>query len=378
MFKAQFMNLSYWEYKSWFDRVDHTIIGSGITGLNCALRLKELYPDARIIVLDRGALPTGASTKNAGFACFGSISEVLDDLQHHSEQEMRNLVEKRWKGIQALRNLLGDEAIGFSMNGGHELFLLKDIDTYESCRKHLPELNELLAPVFGGAPFVENPNRYGFKGIREMMITHQYEGQLHTGNMMHALIEKARKAGVEILNGITVREFSEATDRVMVQTDDFEFSTGRLYVATNGFATQLLNEEVVPARSQVLITKPIPGLSINGTFHLDKGYLYFRNIDDRILLGGGRNLDLQGEKTMAFDQTDQIQAYLEKLLREVILPGVDFEVETRWSGIMGVGEKKSPIIKAVSDRVYCGARLGGMGIAIGTLVGRELAELTVA
>ena len=75
------MNLSYWEYTSWFSNIDYAIVGSGIVGLCCALRLRERFPDAKILILERGALPQGASTKNAGFACFGSISEILDDLK---------------------------------------------------------------------------------------------------------------------------------------------------------------------------------------------------------------------------------------------------------------------------------------------------------
>ena len=42
---------------------------------------------------------------------------------------------------------------------------------------------------------------------------------------------------------------------------------------------------------------------------------------------------------------------------------------------MGVGNKKKPIIKKLSDRVYCGIRLGGMGVAIGATVGQDLAAL---
>jgi len=32
-------------------------------------------------------------------------------------------------------------------------------------------------------------------------------------------------------------------------------------------------------------------------------------------------------------------------------------------------------LKQISENVVCGVRLGGMGVAIGSLVGRELAEL---
>ena len=89
------MQLSYWEIKSWFTHIDYTIVGSGIVGLNCALQLKQKFPKANILVLEKGILPQGASTKNAGFACFGSLSEILDDLKTHSEQEVLELVKKR-------------------------------------------------------------------------------------------------------------------------------------------------------------------------------------------------------------------------------------------------------------------------------------------
>ena len=48
------MNLSYWEYNTWLDKVDFTIVGSGIVGLNCALNLKEKFPKAKILVLEKG------------------------------------------------------------------------------------------------------------------------------------------------------------------------------------------------------------------------------------------------------------------------------------------------------------------------------------
>ena len=80
--------LSYWEIKQWFQQVDFTIVGSGIVGLNCALNLKRNHPNAKVLVLEKGTLPQGASTKNAGFACFGSLSELIDDLNSHSEEEV--------------------------------------------------------------------------------------------------------------------------------------------------------------------------------------------------------------------------------------------------------------------------------------------------
>ena len=108
---------------------------------------------------------------------------------------------------------------------------------------------------------------------------------------------------------------------------------------------------------------------------MDEGYYYFRNIDNRILFGGGRNLDFKGEETTDLSQTALIQNQLEALLKTTILPNIPFEIDRRWSGIMGVGSQKKPIVKQLSNHIFCGVRLGGMGVAIGSLVGQELANL---
>lgn len=370
------MQLSYWEYKTWFSNVDFTVIGSGIVGLNCALQLKDKYPKSKILVLEKGSLPQGASTKNAGFACFGSISEVLSDLKNHSEEEVVNLVQKRWEGIHNLRQLLGDKTIGFEQRGGHELFVEQSPELYENCLEQMEHLNRLLQPIFGKSPFVVTGNIFGFGQICEKYITHQFEGQLDTGKMMQALIQKCLSKGIPILNGIQVEELLEQGNGATLVTPDFQFDTNKAFVATNGFASKLLKTETVrPARAQVLITEPIKDLKIKGTFHFDEGYYYFRNIDDRILFGGGRNLNFKTEETMEFGQTQTVQDKLEELLHNIILPHQQVKIDRRWSGIMGVGSQKTPVVKQVSNSIYCGVRLGGMGVALGSLVGKELAEL---
>lgn len=369
------MEWSYWELKNWFTDVDFTVVGSGIVGLHAALQLRERFPESKILVLEKGMLPQGASTKNAGFACFGSISEIIDDLHSHTEEEVIQLIQKRWQGLQMLRKKLGDSAIDFKPYGGYELFLNENESAFKECLSKIPFINDILRPLFKSDVFVKEIDRFGFGGIHENLVFNPFEAQIDTGNMMQGLIKLAISKDILILNRQTVTAFSETQKGVEVALDDFSFSTKKLLFATNGFAGQLTNGNVKPARAQVLITAPIPNLDIKGTFHLDKGYYYFRNIGDRILFGGGRNLDIEGETTTEFGQTASIQNQLEKLLKEVILPNREFKIDHRWSGIMGIGSSKNPIVEQISEHVYCGVRLGGMGVAIGSLIGTELAEL---
>ena len=370
------MNLSYWELKHWFKNIDFTIVGSGITGLNCALALREKYPKAKIVILEKGLLPQGASTKNAGFTCFGSVSELLHDLKTHSEDEMLALVEKRWKGLALLRKTLGDAVINYQHFGGFEIFLDDQKELFEKCNLNIEYLNRLLKSIFISPVFSIEPNNFGLKKVMPQLIKNNFEGQIDTGKMMLALVKKAIERDIRIVNSITVEDFSDVASGVQVKTNHVTFKTRTLFIATNGFASELGITKVKPARAQVLITNEIENLPIKGAFHLEEGYYYFRNIDNRVLFGGGRSLDIEGETTTELACTQLIQNKLESLLKEVILPDNTFKIEHRWSGIMGVGDQKAPIVKTISTNVFCGVRLGGMGVAIGSLTGKELAAFT--
>ncbi len=371
------MNLSYWERKTWLRNIDFAIVGSGIVGLSTALLLRKKYPKGKIVVFEKGMLPSGASTKNAGFACFGSLSEILDDLKSHSEEEVVQLVRNRVEGLQLLRETLGDTQLDYQEHGSYELFSLKDKDLFDECQYKMEYVNELLFPLFKSEVFSVVENRFGFENIHTNLIFNKFEGQIDTGEMMLGLIKKASEANVLILNNTEITSISDKNTEVLLEVNgNEELSVRKVLIATNGFAKQFLAEDVQPARAQVVVTKPIKDLKVKGTFHLDKGYYYFRNVDDRILFGGGRNLDFTTEETTSLGLTELVQNKLEELLSTTILPDTPFEVDTRWSGIMGVGKQKKPIVRSLSNNVYCGVRLGGMGVAIGSSIGMQLANLS--
>jgi len=371
------MNLSYWEEKTWLSDIDFAIIGSGIVGLSCALSLRKKFQGAKIVVFEKGILPSGASTKNAGFACFGSMSEILDDLQTHTEEELIQLVSNRVEGLQLLRENLGDAQIDYQQNGGYELFAAQDQELFENCMTKLTYVNDLLKAVFSdqNEVFSVKKDPFLFKNINNQVLFNHLEGQLDTGKMMNSLIKKCILNDIFIMNSCEITSFSSENDQVHFQLNAaISAKAKQLFIATNGFAKQFLDTGIQPARAQVLITKPIKDLKIKGTFHLDRGYYYFRNIQDRILFGGGRHLDFKSEETTELGLTNLVQEKLEEILRTTILPNIAFEIDTRWSGIMGVGDYKKPILKEVRPNVYCGVRLGGMGVAIGSTLGKQLAD----
>jgi gamma-glutamylputrescine oxidase len=376
-------HLSYWEKETFFKNIDLAVIGSGIVGLNAAIHAKKMHPDLRVAVLERGVLPAGASTRNAGFACFGSMTELLDDLTRMSEDEVLALVEKRWRGLQLLRETVGDEVMDLKMLGGYEMFTDDDDDAYRECLGRMPDFNRNIGRIIGHPEVYKVVDdqlpRFGFRGVRHLIIN-QAEGQIHTGKMMERLLQITRKMQIPIYNGITITHLEDYSNEVELHTEDgWILRVPRVLVAVNGFAKRLFDKvDVSPARNQVLITKPIPGLKIEGCFHYDRGYYYFRNIDGRILLGGGRHLAMDEERTDQFGANELIRSALVQLLNTVICPAQKPEIDSWWTGILGLGPVKKTLVQHVSPHVVVSVRLNGMGVAIGSLVGQEGAELVLS
>ena len=369
------INYSYWELKQYFTEFDLIVIGAGIVGLSSAISYKNKNKKAKILILERGLLPNGASTKNAGFACFGSSSELLDDLSKNNSETVWETVLMRWQGLQILRKRLGDKGIDLNLWGGYELF-----DSKENKIKSLEKIQELNKEIYHHLGlkncFSEYPkNNFGFKNTKGIILN-KYEGQIDTGLMMQNLLLLAQKKGITVLNNIEIKAINDLGGKVELKSINGVFKAKKVVVATNGFANELLKiNNINPARAQVLITKPISQLKIKGTFHYQEGYYYFRNIKNRLLFGGGRNINLKKEATSEIGLNSKIQNHLEYLLKTMILPNTVFEIEHRWSGIMGVGNEKKPIIKPISNNVIAAVRMGGMGIAIGSKVGEIVAKI---
>jgi gamma-glutamylputrescine oxidase len=374
------MNLSYWE-KTSFIHYDVIIIGGGLVGLSTAASIKEKAKHKRVLVLERGLLPSGASTKNAGFACVGSLTEVLDDLNTLSENEAIKLVNLRKNGLAKLRKRLGDANIGYQQNGSYELIGEHELNAINE----LKHINNLLYTSLQTNAFEladEKINQFQFdKNYCRHLIQNTCEGEINTGMMMRSLVDYCLAQGIEIKTGAEIKSYEEINHEVHVQlsNNELKFIAHQLIICNNAFAKQLLPMlNISPGRGQVLITKPIHNLAFKGIFHFDKGYYYFREIDGRILFGGGRNLDFEGEKTITFGDNSKIQEKLIHILKTIIAPNHQVEVDYWWSGIMAFGENKFPIVRQISAQVYVGVRMGGMGVAIGSETGEQLASMSLA
>jgi glycine/D-amino acid oxidase-like deaminating enzyme len=371
---------SFWEQDAMQD-ADCIVVGGGLIGLLTALEWRDAHPADRIMLLERGFLPSGASSRNAGFACFGSLTELLSDIDTVGMDATVALVAQRWQGLARLRARLGDEAIGYEQFGGYELLTESQLPALSD----LAEINDALQPLFGGTVFVDDAAGLAARGFGPQihaLVANRFEGQVHSGKLMRSLALLAGARGIEIHTGATVEAIEDGDDQVSVRiavagsAEVLMCRAGKVALCTNALIGSLAPQlGIEPARGQVLVTAPIPDLAWRGCHHFDEGFYYFRNVGNRILLGGGRNRDFQGERTTEFAVTAPIQEALQLMLEKVILPHRAVTITHRWAGLMGFTVDKQPVVQKLSPHVAVGFGCNGMGVALGAEIAAQTAAL---
>ena len=371
--------ISFWEKKS-YTNYDLIVIGGGLTGMFCALSFINKKPKSKVLILERGILPSGASTKNAGFATFGSLSEIISDNKTLSDNSVFNLVEKRVLGLELLKKTIPKSNLNIKNHGGYELIFKSNFDLEMFIEKY----NKLLYPIFNDNIFYEAKQKIKLFGFSKTKLTNlifnPYESQIDPGETVFALQRILLSKGVNIINGANVKEFNSSANTfdIITKSDNeiIKFKSTFMAICSNAFAKKWFpKEDINPGRGMIIITKPLKKIKFKGSFHYNEGFNYFRDFKKRVIIGGGRNLDFKSEATSQFGINNFIKKSLINDLHNIILQNEEFEIDMEWSGIMAFGSSKEPIIKKLSDRSVLAVRLGGIGVSISSSLGKEASEL---
>ena len=368
---------SFWERT----RYDFIIVGGGFTGLQAALASRRRYPRASILVLERHPVALGASTRNAGFACFGAPTELLADVREQGWEATLQTVAARFRGVEALRTTWAGEDIGWREQGGYEI--ISDAATAAYVRDHLTELNRRLYSITGRRETwaIVPPPRGAPRG--ELLLYNDLEAQLQPAALHRALRRRCAAANVDVWNGVTVTDvLGESPEEFAVHSEELApLTSASVVICTNAFLPRLLPRyagAVRPVRNQVFVTRPLRDLQLRGCYHYHEGYVYLRDVNNtRLLIGGGRHRAGPESETDAFGNTKTIRDYLlgwvDKHLPELNLTAADFEHS--WSGILAQGASKEVLLEEVRPGLVVAGRLAGMGVALSAEVGSRVAGL---
>src|SRR5450755_873358 len=193
---------SVWENETFFAHKDVIIVGSGLVGLWSAYYMKKFSPGARVLIVERGIIPTGASTRNAGFACIGSATELLANARENGEQSMLEIVGMRYEGLSRIQKVFSKKEIEYERYGGYELITDAQYNKLKQLKNDLGWLNIVLRKTIKDEKTFriadKKINHFGFKQTSHL-IESRFEAQLHSGKLLQALLRKVQGMGVQVM-----------------------------------------------------------------------------------------------------------------------------------------------------------------------------------
>ena len=368
---------SFWEKRQYLGKYDVIIIGSGFTGLCAGITLLKSQPALRVAIIESAIIGTLASSRNAGFMCYGSPSELGTDLGNQSTANSLAMIRAKHKGMKLLLQFAGKRNIQFKKVAAYEL-LDKNAPATTAALEHMDALNALFQEAIGIPQYFSQTTKPHFADGFQDAIAFAYEGQLNPAATVYALTQLFRNLGGIHLNATTAQGLEKSEGHFEVPTNLGMLQSKQVIVATNAFTSALIpSSQIQPKRAQVLLTSPITKMPYLGNFHMDFGYVYFRNVGNRLLLGGARNTNFESENSAKPELNPLIQSVLDTLLVK-LLPHQNYTIEDRWAGIMGFDVKNRPQVRMLDSNLLLVAGMNGMGTALGPALGYEAANILLS
>ena len=197
-------------------------------------------------------------------------------------------------------------------------------------------------------------------------LLHPGDGSLDPARFVRRLADEASAAGAEIL------------ERSRVVPAELEAPT--IVLAADGLlaaAVPELEPTVWPLRGQMLATEPLADRIYERPHYARNGFDYWQQLPDgRLVVGGKRDADLDGERTADEETTAVVQERLDELVAALIgrLP----RITHRWAGIWGETPDRLPLVGPIGGRdgFWVAGGYSGhgnvLGLACGELVARAI------
>lgn len=349
--------------------VDAVVIGLGITGASAALELAEA--GLSVLALDAHGLGWGASARSGGFLLVEHAIEYPARRERFGRERMQTIIEIARASHRMIEQRFA-KAAEHKRCGSLILPMAED----EAEQQALAQAAELLQA--DGVPCSQGITIEGLKGFAPGLMIPE-DGEVHPGRLLAEIGSEAQRAGAKLRQALVTEVHPEQR---LIKTADATVSYGVAVIAVNAWTQRLLpNIDVRPQRAQMLATRPVgPRRTLDPVCYGCWGYDYFRQRDDgRMLIGGRRHLHRDSEGTEDSTPTPAVQADLEAYLARHLAAFGPFEVEARWSGIMGFSPDELPFWEPLvdSEGTPCTHVLGGMtghGMGLGAICGQSIAR----
>jgi sarcosine oxidase subunit beta len=341
---------------------DVVVVGGGIAGTSCAFHLRRLSA-GRVLVLERGSLAAGSSSRSTGFVETGYRERWRVEATLRSRRLVEQLNDVPF--VRCGKLLLGPNRAALQ----EALALRRELGAPDGAVLAADEVRALAPELRTDAPAL------------------WCEGDGHTDG---PLLCAALAEGIEVRQGTEVVSVAVARGRVRgVGTREGDVACGALVNAAGARARRLgeLAGVEVPVdgyRRQVAVLEAERTALPLVAEELDDGeVLYLRSEGERRILAGLHS-EMTNEQPADPDgyaeTTDRaFEDRIADLLAERLVDGASLRLRGGWAGLYPIAAGGAPIV--VETEVagfFVLAGLGGNGIQLGPALGEDLAHLVLA
>ena len=324
------------------------VVGGGVTGCACALRLAEA--GKRVRLFEAREIAGRASGRNGGFALRGGASAYDVARRELGAERARALWVLTEHYLDRLEQLAGD---AFRRTGSLRLAA----DSGEAAELEA-EYEALREDGFAVEWRAELPQPLA--GRFDAAIFHPPDGSLQPARCVRRLAARAAEAGAELREHERVESLDGLdADQVVIATDGY----------THGLVPAL-DAAIKPTRGQVLVTEPLEPRLFPCPHYARHGYDYWQQTPEgRLVAGGFRDKAPDHEYAAEEAITPLIQGQLEQFVTELL--GAAPRIDHRWAGIFGTTADRLPLAGRIpgSDRAWVSAGYSGHGNVLGLACG---------
>jgi len=360
-------------------RFDVAVIGGGYTGLSAARQLARA--GASVVVLERGSIGEGASSRNAGQVLTGLKLDPVALVARYGVTRAQELFSLSKLAITELVQLVADERIDCELiRTGHLQAAAKPAH-FDAFRDE----QALLARVFSHDVTLireaDQASELGATGYHGLLLD-EHSWALNPAKYVDGLAEAAVRAGVVLVPHTAVERVSRASNLWSVRTAVGPVSAKDVLFATNGYtyrSAPALRRRLIPIGSYIIVTAPLDEtltakLLPKRRMAFDSRHFlhYFRLTADNRLLFGGR-AEFSGP---TLESAKRAETILHRAMTSTFPDLSGMQIDYAWSGHVAFARDQMPHAGRLDGAFYAGGYAGhgiAMATHLGGMIGRRMA-----
>lgn len=359
---------------------DIVVVGAGFAGLSAALRLRQLRPEARIVVLESGAIAAGAAGRNSGFMI--DLPHELTSADYAGAGDDRRQISLNRQAISFAREAVQEFDIerdffdeAGKVNGAVSTIALARNQTYGA---HLDTLNEPHEHLDAQAMQALTGSAYYASGLfTPGTVMLQPAGYIHS-------LANGLSRDVQVYEHSPVISLKQVGGVWRAQVPKGQVTAPQVILATNGhlesfgFAVGRLMHVFLYASMTPELPEGLPGASRWGVTPSDPMGTTVRRID----AGQGGNRIVT--RTCATLRSG-MRASARDLARATAVQRAKFDArfphlaglkpEYEWAGHLCLSQNGVSVTREVDEGLFSACVQNGLGTARGTLTGIAAAEM---